>query len=163
MLTDIIDCNSHYFRFEHDQFVLQEDATIASNPLHQIIEEYCKNSSIHGVKHLSNRKNNRIEKLFWLFGLIVSFLFFIFLFSKVWIRYGDGPIAIEISPYQKPIWDIPFPAITICTETKSKSSEFQFKNVFQRITPRQPITSLTPDEYEFTFVFWSLKKVFFFF
>lgn len=53
-----------------------------------------------------------------------------------------------MSPYQKPIWDIPFPAITICTETKAKSSEFKFREVYQKLAPgKRPFNNITPDEY----------------
>lgn len=120
-----------------------------SPQLHQHIDDYCVNSTIHGVKYLSSRKSTRNERIFWLLALILSTVLFIFLFSKVWIRYGDGPIAIEISPYQKPIWDIPFPAITICTETKSKASEFRFSEVYGRLSNgKQPFTNVTTEEYE---------------
>lgn len=54
-----------------------------------------------------------------------------------------------MSPYQKPIWDIPFPAITICTESKAKSSQFKFKEVYQKVAPgKLPFTNITPEEYD---------------
>lgn len=120
----------------------------SKSPTYQVVEEYAKNSSIHGIKYILNRQNNRCERIFWLIGLIISFIFFVILFSKIWIRYSDGPISIEISPYQKPIWDIPFPAITICTETKAKSSEIKFKDVYRKLgTGKRPFSNVTPDEY----------------
>ncbi|XP_037031883.1 pickpocket protein 28-like isoform X1 [Bradysia coprophila] len=134
--------------FDHDQFVLDDEQAATQSPQsHLLIDDYCNNSTIHGVKYLASRKNTRNERIFWLLALIISSVLFIFLFSKVWTRYGDGPIAIEISPYQKPIWDIPFPAITICTETKSKASEFKFSEVYGRLSNgKQPFTNVTPEE-----------------
>lgn len=65
-----------------------------------------------------------------------------------------------MSPYEKPIWDIPFPAITICTETKTKS-EFKFKDVYGRLSPgKRPFTNITPDEYDFHLLGFVLWKVY---
>lgn len=114
-----------------------------------VIDEYAKNSTIHGVKYILKRHNSRCERVFWLVGLIASFVLFMILFSKIWTRYSDGQISIEISPFQKPIWEIPFPAITICTETKAKSSEIIFKDVFRKLgSGKRPFSNLSPDEYD---------------
>lgn len=42
-----------------------------------------------------------------------------------------GPIVIGVGNNPIPIWHIPFPAITICPETKAKSSVLNFTEVYQ--------------------------------
>lgn len=54
-----------------------------------------------------------------------------------------------MKPDQKPIWSIPFPAITICTETKAKSSVIKFKEVYRKMTPGKRPFNVTPDEYDY--------------
>ncbi|KAJ6633490.1 Pickpocket protein 28, partial [Pseudolycoriella hygida] len=134
---------------EHDHFVFEEEPVVQSRR-QKFVDEYCRKSTIHGIKYLLNRYQNRYEALFWLVWLAISFLCFLFLLSNIWIRYNDEPmVAMEISPNQKPIWDIPFPAITICTETKAKSNAIKFSEVYRKLVPgKRPFTKVTPTELE---------------
>lgn len=55
-----------------------------------------------------------------MFSLVIC-LFLIFETYKKWVR---SPVIVSFATKQTPIWQIPFPAITICPETKAKATTY---------------------------------------
>ncbi|XP_011161973.2 sodium channel protein Nach [Solenopsis invicta] len=82
---------------------------------HQLLNEYLENSSINGIKYFSNLlKPSIIEKIFWTVIMICSFVFLTMLLQKFWQRYSNNPTRTIIKSFYVPVFDAPFPAITIC-------------------------------------------------
>lgn len=50
---------------------------------------------------------------------------------KKWVR---SPVIVTFATKQTPIWQIPFPAVTICPETKAKSSVYDISDGFYNFT-----------------------------
>lgn len=63
-------------------------------------------------------------------SLLLSAVGFVICYSSVFGRLVQGPIVAGMAESPRPIWDIPFPAITICPETKAKSSVLNFTEVY---------------------------------
>lgn len=57
----------------------------------------------------------------------------------IYTKRQERPVTISFAESLTPVFQIPFPAVTICSEVKVKKSEFDFVEVFQR-------ENLTEDE-----------------
>lgn len=82
-----------------------------------LVYEYASNTSIHGLQYLAH-KRHRSEKYFW----VVVFLFATYLLSclvsEIYVKWITAPVIVSFSEKSTPVYQIPFPAVTICSETK---------------------------------------------
>lgn len=85
--------------------------------LKQIYFEYCANTSIHGVQYLGEQRPWK-EKLFWLCVFLVSIYCCTKLIENIYAKWNETPVIVSFSEKSTPVWSIPFPAVTICSETK---------------------------------------------
>ncbi|XP_012521944.3 sodium channel protein Nach [Monomorium pharaonis] len=83
--------------------------------IHQLFHEYLKESSIHGIKYFSNStlKSSIIGKLFWIIIMIGTFVFLSIMLEKFWLRYTTNPTRSVIKSFHSPIFQAPFPALTL--------------------------------------------------
>uniref|UniRef100_A0A182T5M0 Pickpocket n=1 Tax=Anopheles maculatus TaxID=74869 RepID=A0A182T5M0_9DIPT len=100
--------------------------TEASHAGLNIFRDYCANSSIHG------------------FNLI----------ETVYDKWRRDPVVVTFAEKPTPIYDIPFPAVTICPLTKVKSSVLNFTAVYQRVL--EGSGNVTEEEYD---QFLAMKQV----
>lgn len=105
---------------------------------HQL-EVFAQQSSVHALKHLTsthhewrNRSKARSlsERIFWLVSMLTSTVCFIIFLVHLLNRWERGPLFIGYAEKSQPIWDIPFPAVTICPETKAKTSLVNFTDAY---------------------------------
>lgn len=94
-------------------------------------EPFVATSTIHGLRHISDRQNGFISKCFWSIWVLFSFLICVILLSNVLSRWSDDPLIVSLTDKPEPVWEIPFPAVTICPETKTKTSIFNFTEYYQ--------------------------------
>lgn len=52
---------------------------------------------------------------------------------NVWSRWNSDPLIVSLTDKPEPIWEIPFPAITICPETKSKQTVLNLTRVYHNL------------------------------
>ncbi|XP_075146228.1 ripped pocket [Haematobia irritans] len=83
----------------------------------QVYLEYCANTSIHGVQYLGDSRPWK-EKFFWICVFIVSICCCSKLIGRVYSKWTETPVIVSFAEKSTPVWNIPFPAITICSETK---------------------------------------------
>lgn len=106
---------------------------------------FLSTTSLHGVKHIvtwtSNKTYRSIEKNYglvigntglnkrlqyrsifqsslWIIVTTVGLLFSIYLMLLVWIRFQTQPTVTTVETINYPIWDVPFPAVTVCNINK---------------------------------------------
>lgn len=87
-------------------------------------------TSIHGLRYIFNRQSTFIGRCIWSLWVLISFILCIILLNNVWSRWNADPMIVSLTDRAEPVWEIPFPAITICPETKSKKSVFNFTRVY---------------------------------
>jgi acid-sensing ion channel, other len=95
--------------------------------------EYFDNSNIHGLRYLTDKDRSWVERLWWLVMVMSALYGCIRLISNVYDKWQANPVIISISETAIPISEIPFPAITICPQTKSKKSIFNLTDVLERM------------------------------
>lgn len=95
------------------------------------LKEFLSDTSLHGVKHISKKikhveddetyiKHFRalLNNVFWFFLTISSGIFSLHMMNLVWIRYQTTPTVTTIETLNYPIWEVPFPAVTVCNINK---------------------------------------------
>ncbi|CAK1551056.1 unnamed protein product [Leptosia nina] len=83
-----------------------------------ITTEYCKESSISGLKHLVGDRTPYFEKAIWTVTLISALIYSV---SLVWItftRYYQAPLVTTQIPEGVSVSKIIFPAVGICTNNR---------------------------------------------
>ncbi|XP_055527738.1 pickpocket protein 28-like [Wyeomyia smithii] len=96
----------------------------------QLAEEFCENTSIHGVKYFVGSQRALIEKVWWIAVFLLSLYGCGRLIYTVYRKWDNEPVIVTFAQKSTPVFQVPFPAVTVCPETKAKVSEFNFTEVF---------------------------------
>jgi amiloride-sensitive sodium channel len=68
-------------------------------------------------------------RCFWLFVLFTSLAACIFLIVIVHRIFLHTPVIVSFSTKESPIFEVPFPAVTICSQVKASEKEFNFAKI----------------------------------
>lgn len=63
--------------------------------------------------------------------------------TKSYRKYNQSPIIVSLADKSTPIWDIPFPAVTICPETKSYIDLLNFTETFHLFQKNQSLDDVS--------------------
>ena len=79
--------------------------------------EYCNASSLHGIQYITEGKRNLFtSRLLWLTIVLSAASFGVLKSYTAFKEWQDNPILTSINTTGKPISEIHFPAITICSQ-----------------------------------------------
>lgn len=92
--------------------------------------EFCDNTSIHGVKYFVGSNRALIEKVWWIVVFLLSLYGCGRLIQTVYIKWDREPVIVTFAQKPTPVFQIPFPAVTICPETKVKASNLNFTKTY---------------------------------
>ncbi|XP_034487599.1 pickpocket protein 28 [Drosophila innubila] len=81
-------------------------------------QDYCQHTSIHGVQYLGENNRPIKERIFWLSVFVVSIYCCTKLIHSAYTKWDATPVIVSFAERSTPVWNIPFPAVTICSETK---------------------------------------------
>ncbi|XP_073833308.1 pickpocket protein 28-like [Musca autumnalis] len=79
--------------------------------------EYSGNTALHGVPYFSQQRPLR-ENIFWLCVILLSVFYCATSVSQTFGKWRERPVIVSFSEKSVDISKIPFPAVTICPETK---------------------------------------------
>ncbi|CAG9767422.1 unnamed protein product [Ceutorhynchus assimilis] len=101
------------------------------NNLRHYFREYCDYTGIHGLKYIGE-KRSLLEKICWtiIFGLSLTTC--ISVVYEVFKKWQRSPIIVNFASEQVNIFDITFPAVTICPETQVYSDHFNYSFILRR-------------------------------
>ncbi|KAL5291211.1 hypothetical protein ACFFRR_010552 [Megaselia abdita] len=105
----------------------------------QSFSEYCDYSSIVGLKYLGERKRPFFEKIFWICVFFVLIYAYVHLTVKIWDKWKESPVIVTFDDKSTPVWKIPFPAVTVCSEVKVQKTKFNFSQVFTKFRNMAPL------------------------
>ncbi|KAL9703315.1 hypothetical protein quinque_006833 [Culex quinquefasciatus] len=94
--------------------------------LKSLVVEYCSESSVHGVHYFRGSERTWYEKLVWILVFALSVGSCFWLIHEVYHKWSDTPVIVSFAEKSTPVWQIPFPAITICPEVKTSYGEMNF-------------------------------------
>lgn len=96
-------------------------------------DDFFRNSSVHGIKYIGEQRRHWSERLFWVIAFIVSILGCSIMIYKIYTKWQQNPVIVSFAENSTPVWQIPFPAVTICPETKTTKKEFDFSEAYRKI------------------------------
>ncbi|XP_057341038.1 pickpocket protein 28 isoform X2 [Microplitis mediator] len=91
--------------------------------LNSFIEQYCSNSTLHGLRYLGDPCVSIIEKLFWICAFACAFLSAAYFIWNLYYKWLSSPIIISMNPEPVSFEEFPFPSVTICNMNNAKKSE----------------------------------------
>uniref|UniRef100_A0A182PBQ5 Pickpocket n=1 Tax=Anopheles epiroticus TaxID=199890 RepID=A0A182PBQ5_9DIPT len=122
--------------------------------------EYCSNSTVHGIKYFGCKRRTLFEKYapsgtVWLERIwwIATFLLSVYgcgrLIQNIYRKWEQTPVIVSFAEKTTPVWQIPFPAVTICPETKARSMYLNISEVYHQMnnTWRDEMTDETYDRF----------------
>ncbi|XP_058837402.1 pickpocket protein 28-like [Topomyia yanbarensis] len=101
--------------------------------LKSLFLEYCSNSSVHGIKYFACKRRTIYEKIWWIVMFFISLYGCGRLIENVYNKWDQTPVIVSFSEKSTPVWQIPFPAVTICPETKVKSQYLNFTTSYHML------------------------------
>lgn len=111
-----------------------EDKLKQSVNIPNLFNEYCENTTIHGVKYFGERHRPKVERWWWIAAFLVSIVLCTLLIRNLWVKWDQSPVIVSFAERSTPVWEIPFPAVTICPETKATKSLFNYTDIYHRIS-----------------------------
>jgi acid-sensing ion channel, other len=93
-----------------------------------LFADYADNSTIHGVSYIAEKNRSWFEKVWWVVVLCISVLF---CGKLIYDASNISPIIISFKDKPTSIWEIPFPAVTICPYTVARSDRINITKIFQ--------------------------------
>lgn len=96
-------------------------------------EDFTNNSTVHGVKYLGEKKRHWSERAFWVMAFLISVFGCTILIMKIWEKWQTSPVIVSFAEKSTPVWQIPFPAVTICPETKAMKQHVDFTKAYRRM------------------------------
>lgn len=55
---------------------------------------------------------------------------------NIWDKWNTNPVIVSFAEKSTPIWQIPFPAVTICPDTKTISSVANFTDLYWKMSDK---------------------------
>uniref|UniRef100_A0A182P5E3 Pickpocket n=1 Tax=Anopheles epiroticus TaxID=199890 RepID=A0A182P5E3_9DIPT len=97
-----------------------------------IAREYFASSSCHGMPYIVHPKLSVVERVCWSLLVLLSLctcISAIVIGHQKWI---EKPMIVSFSAKPIPVWKLPFPAITICPQTRMDVRLFNITEVYLR-------------------------------
>ncbi|XP_060522682.1 pickpocket protein 28-like [Cylas formicarius] len=99
--------------------------------------EYSDYTGIHGLKFIGERRS-LCEKIIWTIVFFMSLTICILIVYEVFKKWHKSPVVVNFATEQVNIFDITFPAVTICPETKVYSDYFNFSYSLMNVNETTP-------------------------
>ena len=87
--------------------------------------EYAAETSLHGLKYVGEVKRTIPERLLWFILFLGSFILCLNLVYPIYEKYRDHPTITSIATTNYAIWNIHFPAVTVCSNNRVVASKFR--------------------------------------
>lgn len=99
---------------------------------------------MHGVKFIGEKNRSIAERVFWIIAFMLSTVLLGWMAFDTWNKWRTSPVIISIARKPLSVWEIPFPAITICPESNVNYQLFNFTSAYNRLD--SDAASLTTEE-----------------
>ena len=87
-----------------------------SSPVVKTAKEFSDNSTIHGVGYLMSTSSCLADRLMWFCLICLSLSLASYLSITAYGDWQASMVTTTLSDTTKPVSELPFPAVTICTE-----------------------------------------------
>ncbi|KAJ0178602.1 hypothetical protein K1T71_005377 [Dendrolimus kikuchii] len=101
--------------------------------LWELLYEFSRSTTLHGLRYITEQGLSITEKVFWFITFMTSVCMCSYLIYNVYDKWQSTPVIVTISEDLVPVTNIPFPSVTICPQTKCRSSEFNYSFYQQKV------------------------------
>ncbi|XP_052889747.1 pickpocket protein 28-like [Anopheles moucheti] len=108
-------------------------AKVMSAKVGALFEEYCSESSVHGVRFFVGNQRSACVKLTWLGVFILSLVGCGVMIQQAYNKWDRTPVIVTLSEVPTPVWDMTFPAVTICPEIKVLNTQYNYTREFETL------------------------------
>ena len=93
---------------------------------------FINETSLHGLKFLNGyyQGNSRhlFESVFWFSAFVICTIFGIYMSAKVLVKWTRDPMFVAFDTVTTPVWELPFPAVTVCNMDRVHKSKERWKS-----------------------------------
>ncbi len=79
----------------------------------EVSTKYCRSTSVHGLKYISDEPHWP-QRLLWFLACLASAVLAAFMIAQVILHFMQSPTLLTYDTSTRPVWDVPFPALTVC-------------------------------------------------
>ncbi|XP_049539274.1 pickpocket protein 28-like [Anopheles darlingi] len=97
-----------------------------------IFRDYFEASSCHGMRYIVEPGLSLLERTSWSMMVTLSLCCCISGIIYTHLRWQEKPLIVSFSSRTIKVWQIPFPAITICPQTRIAADIFNVTEVYHR-------------------------------
>lgn len=115
--------------------------------LWRLAADYTSTSSVHGVRYIFQTARHWSERLWWALVVLASVGSCVRLMHSAYDKWQTSPVIVTFDERTTPVWEIPFPAITICPDTKVPSRQLNYTHASHLINEGHE-AQVTESEYE---------------
>lgn len=102
----------------------------------ELMLDYAKNSTLHGLRYITEKGLKTVEKLFWIITFVVSACFCSYLIFNVYHKWKTSPVIVTVSERLVSVGEVPFPSVTICPQIKCRASKYNFSREIDDLNNR---------------------------
>ncbi|GLG96288.1 Pickpocket protein 28 [Gryllus bimaculatus] len=96
------------------------------------LAQFANDTTMHGLRYLAEPRRPWHERLLWAASVLLALGACATLVAQTWVRWRAAPIIVALDEGSRPIWNVPFPAVTVCPINKINASKFNFSDVSRR-------------------------------
>ena len=101
---------------KHSSIVVHGPRCTSMTEISTHMKEYASVSTAHGFSYLAEDGRLKLERMFWLFVVVLAMLFCYYQTATLYNQWQDHPVITNLDTVSLPIEDIEFPAVTICPQ-----------------------------------------------
>ncbi|XP_031636172.1 pickpocket protein 28-like [Contarinia nasturtii] len=105
-------------------------------------KEFCKNSNIHGLRYVTEKKLHIIERLVWLISIGVALWYSGSMIQKTYIEWQENPVKISTTDTRSLIETIPFPTLTICPDIKAQKHKLNIASALESLKSQSNLSHI---------------------
>ncbi|CAD7089096.1 unnamed protein product [Hermetia illucens] len=116
-----------------------------------ILLDYSRISTVHGVRYMVARKRPWWERILWICIFVAAICICARLIAKIWLKWETTPVIVSFSEKTTPIWEIPFPSVVLCPESRTVNGTFNFTEAFYQVIDnpsRDKFDNISTTDYE---------------
>uniref|UniRef100_A0A182QFM1 Sodium channel protein Nach n=1 Tax=Anopheles farauti TaxID=69004 RepID=A0A182QFM1_9DIPT len=95
---------------------LRKVIRVIGDTFRTVVQCFCENSTLHGLRYVYG--GDRMLRMLWQLVCLISIGFTMIMGMIAWMRFRTTPTITTIETMTYPIWNIPFPAVTVCNINK---------------------------------------------
>lgn len=106
----------------------------------KLVNDFCQNTSIHGVKFIIMESFHWTERLFWGSLVTVAVVGIIYMSLELAKKFSDSPLATVVESTMYPVSDIPYPSVTLCMSNRFNAAKFE--EAHKKFLPKADVKTL---------------------